>query len=145
MDLIAEADISVVTNPGVNLHLQGRFDRYPKRRGLTRISELLERGVTCAAGQDCIRDPFYPLGNGKMLDQAFLLVHADHMSSPTQIQQAFDMICGKAAQVMRIERYAVEVGASADLLVFDARDVAELVRLSPTPKHLIRRAETLDI
>ncbi|MCH8920691.1 MAG: amidohydrolase family protein, partial [Chloroflexi bacterium] len=93
MDLLAEADINVITNPGVNLHLQGRFDRYPKRRGLTRVSELLKRGVTCAAGQDCIRDPFYPLGNGKMLDQAFLLVHADHMSSPAQIQQAFEMVC----------------------------------------------------
>ena len=145
MDLLAEADINVITNPGVNLHLQGRFDRYPKRRGLTRVSELLKRGVTCAAGQDCIRDPFYPLGNGKMLDQAFLLVHADHMSSPAQIQQAFEMVCGKAAEVMRIDHHAIEVGATANVLVFDVTDVTELVRLRPTPQQVIRQARTLDI
>ncbi|MCH7871873.1 MAG: amidohydrolase family protein [Planctomycetes bacterium] len=145
MDLIAEADIKVVTNPGVNLHLQGRFDGYPKRRGLTRISELLQRGVTCAAGQDCIRDPFYPLGNGKMLDQAFLLAHAEHMASPTQIKQAFDMICGKAADLMRIDHHALEVGAPANLLLFEAGDVAELVRMRPTPRHVIRHAEMIEI
>ncbi len=145
MDLLAEADINVVTNPAVNLHLQGRFDRYPKRRGLTRVSELLKRGVPCAAGQDCIRDPFYPLGNGKMLDQAFLLVHADHISTPAQIQQAFEMVCGKAAEVMRIDHHAIEVGATANVLVFDVRDITELVRLRPTPQHVIRRARTLDL
>lgn len=138
MDLIAEARISVVTNPGVNLHLQGRFDRYPKRRGLTRVSELLARGVTCGAGQDCIRDPFYPLGNGNMLDQAFLLVHADHMSQPAQIRAAFDMVCGMAARVMRIERHAVVADAVANLLVFEATDVHELIRLRPRPSKVVR-------
>ncbi len=80
-----------------------------------------------------------------MLDQAFLLAHAEHMSSPTQIRQAFDMICGKAAEVMRIDHHAVEVGASANLLVFEAGDVAELVRMRPTPRHVIRRAEMIEI
>lgn len=133
IDLLAEARVHVVTNPGVNLHLQGRFDRYPKRRGLTRVRELLDRGIDCAAGQDCIRDPFYPLGNGRMLDQAFLLVHADHLSLPHQIRQAFDMVSAMAGRVTGLRTAGVEPGAPADLAVFPFGTVEELVRLRPDP------------
>lgn len=139
IDLLAAAQIRVVTNPGVNLHLQGRFDRYPKRRGLTRVSELLARGIDVAAGQDCITDPFYPLGNGKMLDQAFLVVHADHMNTAQRIRQAFDMVSGMAGRVLGLERYAVVEDAPANLAVFAAEDVLELVRVRPAPRWTIHR------
>lgn len=138
IDLLAEARVSVVTNPGVNLHLQGRFDRYPKRRGLTRVSELLDRGVDCAAGQDCIRDVFYPLGNGNMLDQAFLLVHADHMGSPKRLHQAFDMVCDMAARVAGRKHHGVEAGAAANLAVFPVETVDDLVRERPRPRAVLR-------
>lgn len=137
--LLREAQVNVVTNPGVNLHLQGRFDRYPKRRGLTRVRELRAWGVPCAAGQDCIRDPFYPLGNGRMLDQAFLLMHADHMSSSEQIREAFDMVCGGAAEVVGRALRTVEPAAPADLALFMAEDAQELVRLRPRPVHVLHR------
>ncbi len=147
IDLLAEARINVVTNPGVNLHLQGRFDRYPKRRGLTRVRELLARGVLCAAGQDCICDPFYPLGNGCLLDQSFLLAHADHLSQPAQLRQAFDMVCGMAARVTRGAGHrgqpgdktlgVVAPGAPAHLALFEPADVAELVRLRPKPRAVL--------
>lgn len=140
MDLLAEARISVVTNPGVNLHLQGRFDGYPKRRGLTRVRELLARGILCGAGQDCIRDPFYPLGNGCMLDQAFLLAHADHMSQPAQLRQALDMVCSMASRVLG-SPLALEAGSPAHLAVFDAADAAELVRLRPRPTHVLHAGQ----
>ncbi|MCP4593073.1 MAG: amidohydrolase family protein, partial [bacterium] len=87
ISLIARAGVHVVTNPGVNLHLQGRFDRYPKRRGLTRVTELLEARVNVSAGQDCIKDPFYPLGSGNMFEVGSLLIHADHLARPEQIEQ----------------------------------------------------------
>lgn len=139
IDLLAEARVNVVTNPGVNLHLQGRFDGYPKRRGLTRVRELLARGVACAAGQDCIRDPFYPLGSGRMLDQAFLLVHADHLSLPGQIRQAFDMVCSMAGRVTGLAGDGIEAGALASLVVFESAGVAELVRLRPDPLAVFHR------
>ncbi len=88
IDLLAEAEIRVVTNPGVNLHLQGRYDGYPKRRGLTRVRQLLDAGIICGAGQECIQDVFYPLGSGRLLEQVFLLVHAEHMASPRRLRQA---------------------------------------------------------
>ena len=136
MDLIAEAEINVVCNPGVNLHLQGRFDTYPKRRGLTRISQLLQRGVTCAAGQDCIKDPFYPLGTGQMLDQAFLLVHADHLSTPDGIRTAFDMISSMPSAVCN-RNATITPGAPTNLTVFPADNVIDLVRTKPTPSAVL--------
>jgi cytosine deaminase len=131
--LLAEARVSVITNPGVNLHLQGRFDRYPKRRGLTRVRELLDAGVICAAGQDCINDPFYPLGTGQMLDQAFLLVHADHMNSPAHLARAFDMVCEMAGDVFGVPAHRVAVGSSANLTVHPVGSVLELLRTRPRP------------
>lgn len=139
--LLAEARVSVVTNPGVNLHLQGRFDSYPKRRGLTRVRELLAAGVRCAAGQDCIRDPFYPLGNGRMLDQAFLLVHADHLSTPQLIERAFDMVCRLAGEIAFGPDYGLREGGIANAAVFPVSDVRELVRLRPAPTLVLRQGE----
>jgi cytosine/creatinine deaminase len=123
----------VVTNPGVNLYLQGRFDNYPKRRGLTRVRELLDRGVQCGMGQDCINDPFYPLGNGQMLDLVFLLVHAEHMGSPERLRQALDMAGAMGGSVIGLPRHCDEPGAAANLAIFPAADHLELVRLRPRP------------
>jgi cytosine deaminase len=133
IDLLAEASISVVTNPGVNLFLQGRFDRYPKRRGLTRVRELLERGIKCAAGQDCIKDPFYPLGTGQLLEQVYLLVHADHLDSPELFGQAFDMVGVMAGAVIGLPGHLKGVGAPANLVIIPETDLWELVRLRPRP------------
>lgn len=138
IDLLREARVHVVTNPGVNLHLQGRFDRYPKRRGLTRVRELLAAGVTVAAGQDCIRDPFYPLGTGQMLEVAYLLVHADHMSAPGQLKQALDAVTTSAARVLRLSGYGIAPGKRADLVVLPVSDELEAIRTRPMPTHVIK-------
>ncbi len=140
MDLIAEAEISVITNPGVNLHLQGRFDNYPKRRGLTRIQSLLERGVRCAAGQDCIMDPFYPLGTGQMLDQAFLLAHADHMTTtPELLRKSLDMVSSMAAEIVGQDNYSLSSGHPASMAVFPAANVRDLIRTRPRPSLVLFR------
>ena len=133
MDLLAEAQINVVTNPAVNLYLQGRFDNYPKRRGLTRVRELLERGIRCAAGQDCINDPFYPFGKGQLSEQVFLLIHAEHMSAPEWFPKACEMVCCQAGEVIGLGSHRVEVGAPANLLVHALPDMWEIVRLRPEP------------
>lgn len=139
IDLIAEARMHVVTNPPVNLHLQGRYDRYPKRRGLTRVTELLAAGVNVAAGQDCIRDPFYPLGTGQMLDVAHTLVHADHLSTPRQLEQALDTVTVNAARALRLAKYGVARGAWADLVVLPVESGAEAIRLRPMPTAVLKR------
>lgn len=130
---LRDAGINVVTNPGVNLHLQGRWDNYPKRRGLTRVNELLDAGVNVSAGQDCIRDPFYPLGNGNMIDQAFLLVHADHQSSPDRIARTLEMVTTRAARTLKLKDYGLKRDCRADLVVYPAPNPVELIRTRPEP------------
>lgn len=143
MDLIAEAGISVVCNPGVNLHLQGRYDRYPKRRGLTRVKDLLCRGVQCATGQDCINDPFYPLGNGKLLDQVFLLVHAEHMGTIDWMHRAFMCVCCTAGEVIGIGCHRLEEKALANLAIFPAENIIDLIRLRPEPRYVLHAGEVV--
>jgi cytosine deaminase len=138
---LREAGISVVTNPGVNLHLQGRWDTYPKRRGLTRVEELLAAGVNVSVGQDCIKDPFYPMGNGNMLDQLFLLVHADHQSSPAQIERCVDMVTTGAARTLKLAEYGVRAGCRADLVVYPVGRADELIRVRPAPTAVLAGGE----
>lgn len=139
--LLAEAQVHVVTNPGVNLHLQGRFDTYPKRRGLTRVRELMAAGVNVSAGQDCIKDPFYPMGTGQMLDVAHLLVHADHLSLPHQIEAVADAITVNPAKAMRRTDYGTDVGCRADLVVLPVENVHEAIRRRPTPIAVLKRGK----
>ena len=139
--LIAKAGMHVVTNPGVNLHLQGRFDRYPKRRGLTRVAELLAAGVNVSAGQDCIKDPFYPMGTGNMFEVGHLLIHADHMARPEQIEQAADMITENPAKALRLERYGTSEGCQADLVVLPVETVHEAFRLRVQPRAVLKRGK----
>lgn len=138
-DLLAEGRVHVVTNPPVNLHLQGRYDRYPKRRGLTRVTELMAAGVNVAAGQDCIRDPFYPLGTGQMLDVAHTLVHADHLSTPRQLEQVLDTVTVNAAKALRLPKYGAVKGAWADLVILPVESGAEAIRLRPRPSAVLKR------
>ncbi len=136
--LLAEAQVHVVTNPGVNLHLQGRFDSYPKRRGLTRVRQLMTAGVNVSAGQDCIKDPFYPFGTGQMLEVAHLLAHADHLSSASQIEQVMDAITVNPARAMRRTDYGLEPGCRADLVVLPVESAHEAIRLRPRPIAVLK-------
>jgi len=137
--LLREARVSVVTNPQVNMHLQGRYDGYPKRRGLTRVQELLREGVNVAVGQDCINDPFYPFGAGQMLDVAHMLAHADHLAAPRQIEQVIDAITTGGAKALGVTRYGLAAGCSADLVVLPVETIHEAIRLRPLPKHVLKR------
>ncbi len=136
--LLAEAQVHVVTNPGVNLHLQGRFDSYPKRRGLTRVRELMAAGVNVCAGQDCIKDPFYPFGTGQMLEVAHLLAHADHLALPPQIEACMDAITVNPARMLGRKDYGIEPGCRADLVILPVPDVHEAIRCRPMPTAVLK-------
>ncbi|MBI4580762.1 MAG: amidohydrolase family protein [Planctomycetes bacterium] len=141
--LLAEAQVHVVTNPGVNLHLQGRFDTYPKRRGLTRVRELMAAGVNVSAGQDCIKDPFYPFGTGQMLEVAHLLAHADHLSSPNQLGSVMDAITINPARSMRRTDYGTMPGCQADLVILPVDTLQEAIRCRPRPAAVLKRGVRL--
>ena len=130
--LIAESGMNVIANPLINITLQGRHDTYPKRRGLTRVPELLAAGVPVAFGQDCTMDPWYSLGSADMLEVAHMAVHVAQMTAPDAMRLCFHSVTTTGAQVMGLTGYGIEVGNRADFVLLQARSAVEAVRLKPT-------------
>lgn len=129
LPLMAEAEINAIPNPLINIVLQGRHDTYPKRRGLTRVKEMLGMGINVGWGQDCVLDPWYSLGTGDMLDVAFMGLHVAQMTSPEEMQTCFDMVTVNNAKTMGLTDYGLQVGAKASLVVLDAGSSIEALRL----------------
>lgn len=136
--LVAEADLTVVTNPGTNLLLQGRDDQHPKRRGLTRVDQLREAGVTVAAGQDNVRDAFYKYNRGDMLETAYLVAHAAHLQAPAERRAAWRMVTANAADVLGVD-HGVEPGAPATFNVFapPVETVTDALRERTPPRAVV--------
>ena len=131
LPLIAEAQVSAIPNPLINITIQGRHDTYPKRRGMTRVPEMLAHGIRVGWGQDCVLDPWYPLGTADMLDVAFMGLHVAQMTSPAEMQHCFDMVTNQNAAIMNLQDYGLAVGKKASLVVLDAGNPIEAIRLRP--------------
>jgi cytosine deaminase len=125
---LAEVDMNIVANPATNLVLQGREDHEPRRRGITRVKELIEAGVNVAAGLDNLHDGFYPLGSGDQLMNAWLLVHAAHLTTPDELQAALETVRSGAARVLRLDGYAIAPGGRGDIVILDAETSEEALR-----------------
>lgn len=141
--LIAESGVSVVANPLINITLQGRHDTYPKRRGMTRVPELLAGGVDVAFGHDCVMDPWYGMGSADMLEVAHMGLHVAQMTSRRGIQACFDAVTVNAAKVMHLDGYGLEEGKDASFVLLQARDVVEAIRLRATRLKVWRRGVLL--
>ncbi len=102
LPLMAEAQLNVVSNPLINITIQGRHDSYPKRRGMTRVPELLAQGLTVAFGHDCVMDPWYSLGSGDMLEVAHMGLHVAQMTSPAAMRQCFDAVTSAPARILQL-------------------------------------------
>jgi cytosine deaminase len=131
LPLMTEAEINVIPNPLINIVLQGRHDIFPKRRGLTRVKEMLAMGINVGWGQDCVLDPWYSLGTADMLDVAFMGLHVAQMTSPDDMRTCFDMVTVNNAKTMGLTDYGLHVGAKASLVVLDASNPIEALRLRP--------------
>jgi len=129
LPLIAEARINVIPNPLINIVIQGRHDTYPKRRGLTRVKEMLAMGINVGWGQDCVLDPWYSLGTADMLDVAFMGLHVAQMTSPDEMRTCFQMVTVNNAKTLGLTDYGLHVGAKASLVILDAGDPIEALRL----------------
>ena len=129
LPLIAESGVSIVANPLINITLQGRHDTYPKRRGMTRVPELMAAGVNVAFGHDCVMDPWYGMGSGDLLEVAHMGLHVAQMTSRQGIRACFDAVTGNAAKVMHLQGYGLEPGCDASFVLLQARDAIEAIRL----------------
>ena len=143
LPLVAEAGVHAVANPLINITLQGRHDSYPKRRGMTRVPELLAAGVNVAFGHDCVMDPWYSLGSADMLEVAAMGLHVAQMTSQPAMQQCFDAVTVNAARVLGLEGYGLAPGCRADFLLLQARSVVEAIRLRATRLLVVRGGEVV--
>jgi cytosine deaminase len=139
LPLIAEAQVSVIPNPLINITIQGRHDSYPKRRGLTRVPEMRAAGIRVGWGQDCVLDPWYSLGSADMLDVAFMGLHVAQMTSPTEMRACFDMVTEGNAAILGLPDYGLRKGAAASLVVLEASDPIEALRLRATRRLVVSR------
>ena len=141
--LIAEAGVSAVANPLINITLQGRHDSYPKRRGLTRVPELLAAGVTVAFGHDCVMDPWYSLGSGDMLEVAHMGLHVAQMTSQQGMHDCYSAVTTHAGKVMHLPGYGLAPGNDASFVLLQARDPIEAIRLRANRLKVWRKGKLL--
>lgn len=141
--LIKEAGVSAVANPLINITLQGRHDTYPKRRGMTRVPELLAAGIDVAFGHDCVMDPWYPLGSGDMLEVAHMGLHVAQMTGVEAMRQCFAAVTDAPARILGLERYGLAPGCHADFVLLQARDPVEAIRLRANRLAVVRRGRVV--
>jgi cytosine deaminase len=136
---IKRAGLHMVTNPLDNAVLQGRFDTGPIRRGHTRVKQLQEAGVNVCIGHDSVMDPWYPLGYGDPVQAAFVFVHLGQYSGDDELRRLLDMVTVNAAVALGLTGYGIEIGNSADFVVFEALTDTDAIRLG-SRRHLVVRA-----
>ncbi|MBY3599623.1 amidohydrolase family protein [Rhizobium bangladeshense] len=141
--LMAEAEINVIPNPLINIMLQGRHDTYPKRRGMTRVRELMDAGLNVSFGHDCVMDPWYSMGSGDMLEVGHMAIHVAQMAGIEDKKKIFDALTVNSAKTMGLAGYGLEKGCNADLVILQARDPLEALRLKPNRLAVIRRGKVV--
>ena len=143
MRLLKLSGINFVANPLVNIHLQGRFDTYPKRRGMTRVPELLGNGLNVCFGHDDIFDPWYPLGTGNMLQVLHMGLHVTQMMGYDQLCNSLDLITSNSARTLGLKDYGIQVGHPANLLILPAESGFDALRRQVTVRYSIRHGRIL--
>ncbi len=142
--LLKRSGINFVSCPTESIHLQGRFDTFPKRRGVTRVAEIDRAGMNVCFGQDSIKDPWYPLGNGNILRVLDAGLHICHMMGFEDLARSLDLVTDNSARTMNLgERYGIEVGRPANLVILDAESDYEAVRRQAKARVSIRGGKVL--
>ncbi|WP_163391231.1 cytosine deaminase [Enterovibrio norvegicus] len=142
--LLRMSGISFVANPLVNIHLQGRFDDYPKRRGITRVKEMLASDINVCFGHDDVFDPWYPLGTANMLQVLHMGLHVCQIMGYDQLNQSLDLISHKSARTLNItDIYGVEVGKAGNLLILPAENDFDALRRQVPVRYSIRNGKVI--
>lgn len=131
-ELVATAGVQVVCNPLDNVVLQGRYDGYPRRRGLTRVDELWAAGATVGVGHDSVQDPWYRLGTANLVDAAYMLVHVGHLTGEAEMRRVFRTLHDENHRPFG-GRPGLDEGAPARLVWWPSEDPIAVVRDRPRP------------
>ena len=143
LPLMRESGVAAIANPLINITLQGRHDTYPKRRGMTRVPELIAAGIDVAFGHDCVMDPWYSLGSGDMLEVAHMGLHVAQMTGQDAMRQCFAAVTEAPARILGLDGYGLAVGCHADFVLLDASDPVEAIRLRAARLAVVRRGQVL--
>ena len=120
------------------------MDKEPKRRGITRVKELLAAGVNVCYGQDCVKDTFYPtFGQADLLEVGLITAHAAQLSLPQEIETLFDMSTFHAAKLLRLKDYGIQEGKTASMNIIDAPTVQEAFRTQADRRYVIRKGKVI--
>jgi cytosine deaminase len=141
--LLHEAGLNAIANPLINITLQGRYDTYPKRRGMTRVPELMAAGVPVAFGHDCVMDPWYALGSADMLEVAAMGLHVGQLTSAAQMQACFDAVTTVPARILGLDGYGLTPGCRADCVLLQARSPVEAIRLRAQRLAVVRSGRVI--
>jgi cytosine deaminase len=141
--LMAEARLNAIANPLINITIQGRHDTYPKRRGMTRVPELMAAGLIVAFGHDCVMDPWYGMGSGDMLEVAHMGLHVAQMTGQEGMRNCFAAVTVNPARIMHLEGYGIAPGKNADLVILQAADPVEAIRVRATRLAVLRRGKVI--
>jgi cytosine deaminase len=141
--LMAEAKLNAIANPLINITIQGRHDTYPKRRGMTRVPELMNAGLTVAFGHDCVMDPWYGMGSGDMLEVAHMGLHVAQMTGQEAMRNCFAAVTVNPARILQLDGYGIAPGKNADLVILQAADPVEAIRVRATRLAVIRRGKVV--
>ncbi len=143
LHLMLEAEVHAIPNPLINITLQGRKDSYPKRRGMTRVKEMMQLGINYAFGHDCVLDPWYSMGSHDMLEVAQMGLHVAQMTSVNEMKSVFDAVTVNAARVLQLEGYGLSPGDNADMVILQASDPSEAIRLRANRLFVVRRGKII--
>ncbi|WP_368913221.1 cytosine deaminase [Mixta calida] len=141
--LLKLSGINFVANPLVNIHLQGRFDDYPKRRGVTRVKEMLEAGINVCFGHDDVFDPWYPLGTASMLQVLHMGLHVCQLMGYEQIDNGLNLVTHHSAKTLQLDDYGIQVGNGANLIILPAESGFDAVRRQVTARYSVRQGKVI--
>jgi len=141
--LLQRSGINFVANPLVNIHLQGRFDDYPKRRGVTRVKELMAAGMNVCFGHDDVFDPWYPLGTGNMLQVLHMGLHVCQLMGYSQIEQGLQLITHNSAKTLGLKEYGIAPGLPANMVILPVENGFEAVRCQSPVRWSIRHGRII--
>lgn len=144
LSFLRRTELNFIANPLINITLQGRTDTYPKRRGVTRVKELWQQGTNVSFGHDCVQDPWYSLGTGNMLEVASMGLHICQMTGTAEIDACYNMVTWNGAKTLNVsDRYGIEVGKPANLIVLNAKDRYDAIRSRATVSYVIAQGKLL--
>ena len=141
--LLKLSKIHFVANPLVNIHLQGRFDTYPKRRGVTRVKEMLKNKINVCFGHDDVFDPWYPLGTANMLQVLHMGLHVCQLMGYGQINDGLKLVTENSAKALGLQGYGVEEGNAANFIILPAENGFDAVRRQVPTRYSIRHGKVI--